>query len=135
MRHRCTTKKTSRRSGYYRAMFRNLVIALIEHGGIRTTVSRAKALKMFVEPLVTLAKKNSIANKRILYKRLHHRVSVLKLFDDLAQRYQDRPGGYTRVIHCGFRSGDCAPMAYIEFVDRPPIDELDSTTGTSKNLA
>ncbi len=110
-------------------MFRNLGIALIEHGIIRTTVSRAKALRMFVEPLVTRAKENSVANRRFAYNRLRHRASVLKLFDDIAHRCKDRPGGYTRIMHCGFRSGDSAPMAYIEFVDRPQTDNdaADST--------
>ena len=123
MRHRHSRQQTGRTRGHYRAMFRNLSASLVEHEIIRTTVPRAKKLRQFIEPLITLAKKDSVANRRLVFNRLRNRVSVLKLFNYIAPRYESRFGGYTRVMRCGFRPGDCAPMAYIELVDRPEDDD------------
>jgi len=103
-------------------MFRNMAVSLIEHEVIKTTVPKAKELKRVAEPLITLAKSDSVANRRLAFARTGDKAAVGKLFGELGPRYQDRPGGYTRILKCGYRAGDAAPMAYIELVDRPLPD-------------
>ena len=104
-------------------MFRNLSASLLRHEALKTTVPRAKELRRVVEPLITLAKHDSVANRRLAFSRLRDRKTVTKLFAELGPRFRARPGGYTRILKCGFRNGDRAPMAFVELVDRPRGDE------------
>ncbi|NKB47082.1 MAG: 50S ribosomal protein L17 [Legionellales bacterium] len=119
MRHRKAGRKLNRNSSHRKALFKNLSIALIEHELIKTTLPKAKELRRFIEPLITRSKQDSVANRRLAFSKLCHRDSVTKLFNELGPRYQQRPGGYLRILKCGFRVGDAAPMAYVELVDRP----------------
>ncbi|WP_374316173.1 50S ribosomal protein L17 [Aquabacterium sp.] len=123
MRHGNGLRKLNRTSSHRAAMFRNMANSLIEHEAIKTTVPKAKELRRIVEPLITLAKKDTLANKRLAFDRLRNRDNVVKLFAVLAPRYQARPGGYTRILKMGFRVGDNAPMAFMELVDRPEVTE------------
>ena len=109
-------------------MFRNMTSSLVEHEIIKTTLAKAKELRMFAEPLITLAKEDSVANRRLAFDRTRSKETVGKLFTNLGPRFTNRAGGYTRIIKCGYRSGDKAPMAYIELVDRPAASE-DATAG------
>lgn len=118
MRHLKSGRKLNRTSSHRRAMFRNMTAALVEHELIRTTLPKAKELRQVAEPLITLAKSDSVANRRLVFNRLRSKSAVGKLFSDLGPRYQSRPGGYIRILKCGFRTGDKAPMAYVELVDR-----------------
>ena len=122
MRHGNGLRKLNRTSSHRKAMFRNMANSLIEHEAIKTTLPKAKELRAVVEPLITLGKKPSLANRRLAFDRLRNRDSVTKLFDVLGPRYQTRPGGYTRTLKFGFRVGDNDPMALIELVDRPDVD-------------
>lgn len=122
MRHRKSGKKLSRTSSHRKAMYRNMAASLMRHELIRTTVPKAKELRRVVEPLITMAKTDDPARRRRAYDRLRDRGIVTKLFTELAPRYQGRPGGYLRIMKCGFRSGDNAPMAYVELVDRPQAE-------------
>ena len=106
-------------------MFRNMAVSLIEHELIKTTLPKAKELRRVAEPLITLAKTDSVANRRLAFSRTRSKAAVGKLFAELGPRYQERAGGYTRILKCGFRAGDSAPMAYIELVDRPRVEEID----------
>jgi large subunit ribosomal protein L17 len=106
-------------------MFRNMATSLIEHEVIKTTLPKAKELRRVAEPLITLAKEDSVANRRLAFSRTRDRAAVGKLFGEIGPRYADRPGGYTRILKCGHRPGDAAPMAYIELVDRPRLEEDD----------
>ena len=124
MRHRKTGRKLNRNSSHRKALFSNMVNSLIKHEIIKTTLPKAKELRGFAEPLITLAKTDSVAKRRLAFARLRDKDSVAKLFAELGPRYQERPGGYTRILRCGFRPGDNAPMAIIEFVDRP-VDSND----------
>ena len=119
MRHHKSGRKLNRNSSHRKAMFSNMTNSLFEHEIIKTTLPKAKELRRVAEPLITLAKKDSVANRRSAFSSLRDKEMVGKLFNELATRYKDRPGGYTRIMKCGFRSGDAAPMAYIELVDRP----------------
>ena len=119
MRHNKSGRKLNRNSSHRKAMFSNMTNSLFDHEIIKTTLPKAKELRRVAEPLITLAKNDSVANRRSAFSRLRDKEMVGKLFSELAPRYQDRPGGYTRILKCGFRSGDAAPMAYIELVDRP----------------
>ena len=119
MRHRHGLRKLNRTSAHSQAMLRNMMNSLIEHEAIKTTLPKAKELRKVIEPMITLAKKDSLANKRLAFDRLRDRDSVVKLFAVLGPRYQTRPGGYTRILKMGFRVGDNAPMAFVELVDRP----------------
>ena len=119
MRHRHGLRKINRTSAHRQAMLRNMMNSLIEHEAIKTTLPKAKELRKVIEPMITLAKKDSLANKRLAFNRLRDRDSVVKLFAVLGPRYQTRPGGYTRILKMGFRVGDNAPMAFVELVDRP----------------
>lgn len=119
MRHRHSGRKLNRNSAHRKAMFRNMTASLVEHEVIKTTVAKAKELRTVAEPLITLAKTDSVANRRLAFSRLRSKEAVGKLFTDLGPRYQARPGGYIRILKCGVRAGDKAPMAYVELVDRP----------------
>ncbi|PHS18833.1 MAG: 50S ribosomal protein L17 [Kangiella sp.] len=123
MRHRKSGRQLNRNSSHRKAMFKNMAVSMIEHELIKTTVPKAKELRRVVEPLITLAKEDSVANRRLAFARTRSKSAVGKLFDELGPRYQERPGGYLRIIKAGFRTGDKAPMAYVELVDRPIIEE------------
>ena len=120
MRHRLSNRKLNRTSSHRAALLRNLSIALLTHEAIKTTLPKAKELRRVVEPLITLGKKPTLANRRLAFDRLRDRDLVSKLFNDLGPRFMARPGGYVRILKFGFRQGDNAPMAYVELVDRPP---------------
>ncbi|KAF0192926.1 MAG: 50S ribosomal protein L17 [Gammaproteobacteria bacterium] len=119
MRHRNSGRQLSRNSSHRKAMFRNMAASLLKHEIIRTTVPKAKELRRVAEPLITLAKNDSVAKRRLAYARLRDRDIVTKLFSELGPRYKARPGGYLRILKTGFRVGDNAPMAIVELVDRP----------------
>ena len=121
MRHLKSGKKLNRTSSHRKAMFSNMTASLIEHEAIKTTLPKAKELRRVAEPLITLAKNDSVANRRLAFSRLRNDSAVGKLFAELGPRYQERPGGYMRILKCGFRAGDAAPMAIVELVDRPEI--------------
>ena len=122
MRHRQSGRQLNRNSSHRQAMFRNMTSSLVEHEIIKTTLAKAKELRSYAEPLITLAKEDSVANRRLAFSRVQDKATVGKLFTELGPRYQERPGGYLRVIKCGLRPGDKAPMAYVELVDRPAAD-------------
>ena len=126
MRHGHGLRKLNRTSSHRLAMLQNMMNSLIEHEAIKTTVPKAKELRRVIEPMITLAKKPTVANKRLAFDRLRNRDSVVKLFGELGPRYQSRPGGYTRILKMGFRVGDNAPMALVELVDRPEVSEAAS---------
>ena len=130
MRHRKSGRKLNRNSPQRAALKRGLATSIIEHESVKTTVAKAKEIRGFLEPLVTLAKKNTVANQRLAFSRLQSKEAVAKLFEELGPRYKDRPGGYLRVIKRGFRPGDKAPAAQIEFVKEVVVDadEIDSIT-------
>ena len=132
MRHRQSGRQLNRNSSHRQAMFRNMSVSLIEHELIKTTVAKAKELRRVVEPLITLAKEDSVANRRLAFSRTRNKAAVGKLFDELGPRYEERPGGYLRIIKAGFRAGDKAPMAYVELVDRPVIEEEDEIEETEE---
>ena len=119
MRHRHSGRQLNRNSSHRKALWRNMVASLVEHELIKTTLPKAKELRRVAEPLITLAKKPTVANRRLAYARLRDRNAVSKLFDNLGPRFQDRPGGYTRILKCGPRAGDNAPMAYVQLLDIP----------------
>ena len=126
MRHRKSGRQLNRNSSHRKAMFKNMACSLFEHEVIKTTLPKAKELKRVAEPLITLAKNDSVANRRLAFSRTGSKDVVGKLFTDLGPRYAERPGGYTRILKAGFRAGDAAPMAYVELVDRPvDFDEDD----------
>ena len=119
MRHQKAGRKFNRTSAHREAMFRNMAASLIKHGLIKTTLPKAKDLRRVAEPLITLGKIDGVANRRLAFSRLRDKEAVGTLFTTLGPRYQSRPGGYLRILKCGFRAGDNAPMAYVELVDRP----------------
>lgn len=125
MRHRHSGRQLNRNSSHRKAMFRNMAVSLVEHELIKTTLPKAKELRSYAEPLITLAKKDSVANRRLAFDRTRSKEAVGKLFDELGPRYQERPGGYVRILKCGYRAGDKAPMAYVELVDRPEPDVVE----------
>jgi len=122
MRHRQSNRKLNRTTSHRLAMFRNMSNSLLKHEVIKTTLPKAKELRRFVEPLITLGKEPSLANHRLAFDRLRDREMVVKLFGELGPRYKTRPGGYLRILKYGFRNGDNAPMALVELVDRPDSD-------------
>ena len=124
MRHRKSGRHLNRSRSHYHAMFRNMSASLLRHELIRTTLPKAKELRRIVEPLITRAKVDTVANRRIAFARLRDQGCVAKLFAELGPRYRVRPGGYVRIVKCGNRTGDEAPMAYIELVDRPMTDDV-----------
>ena len=135
MRHRKSGRQLNRNSSHRKAMFSNMAASLIESEVIKTTLPKAKELRRVVEPLITLAKEDSVANRRLAFSRMRSKSAVGKLFTEHGPRYQDRPGGYTRILKCGFRTGDAAPMAYIELVGRPVIAlELDEDYANAEAL-
>ncbi|MCB1938672.1 MAG: 50S ribosomal protein L17 [Rhodocyclaceae bacterium] len=123
MRHRNGLRKLNRTSSHRQAMFRNMANSLLNHEAIKTTLPKAKELRRVVEPLITLGKKPSLANRRLAFNRLRDRDMVVKLFDVLGPRFAERNGGYLRILKCGFRDGDNAPMAFVELLDRPEVEE------------
>lgn len=128
MRHRKSGRQLNRNSSHRQAMFRNMASSLVRHEVIKTTLPKAKELRRVIEPLITLAKTDSVANRRLAFARTRDKEVVGKLFNELGPRFSERPGGYTRILKCGFRAGDNAPMAYIELVDRPEVaEEVEAT--------
>ena len=125
MRHRHSGRQLGRNSSHRKAMFKNMAVSLLRHEIIRTTLPKAKELRRVVEPLITRGKQDSVANRRIIFARTRDSEITAKLFTEIGPRYQDRPGGYIRILKCGFRKGDRAPMAYVELVDRPIIEDED----------
>ena len=125
MRHRKTGRQLNRNSSHRKAMFSNMATSLFRHELIKTTLPKAKELRGYAEPLITLSKEDTVAKRRLAFARLRDRDVVTKLFNELGPRYQERPGGYVRIIKCGFRVGDSAPMAYVELVDRPEPEVVD----------
>ena len=123
MRHRNGLRKLNRTSSHRLAMLRNMTVSLLKHEAIKTTLPKAKELRRVVEPMITLGKNPSLANKRLAFDRLRDREIVVKLFAEIGPRYATRPGGYLRILKCGFRVGDNAPMAFVELVDRPEQTE------------
>lgn len=123
MRHRKSGRQLNRNSSHRKAMFQNMANSLFEHELIKTTLPKAKELRRIAEPLITLAKEDSVASRRLAFDRMRDKAMVGKLFTELAPRYKDRPGGYLRIMKCGFRAGDAAPMAYVELVDRAEVTE------------
>ena len=126
MRHRHSGRQLNRNSSHRKAMFKNMSVSLFEHELIRTTVAKAKELRGVAERLITLAKVDTVANRRLAFSRLRDRDAVTKLFTEIGPRYANRPGGYLRVLKCGFRTGDKAPMAYVELVDRPIVEATEA---------
>lgn len=124
MRHRKSGRQLNRNSSHRIAMFKNMASSLVKHEVIKTTLPKAKELRRVIEPLITLAKNDSVANRRLAMARTADKEVVGKLFNELGPRYDARPGGYTRILKCGFRAGDNAPMAYVELVDRPITEEV-----------
>ena len=123
MRHRKSGRQLNRNSSHRQAMFKNMAGSLVKHEVIKTTLPKAKELRRVIEPLITLAKQDSVANRRLAFARTGDKEVVGKLFNDLGPRYEARPGGYTRILKCGYRAGDSAPMAFVELVDRPVAEE------------
>ena len=128
MRHQKSGRKLGRTSSHRQAMFRNMAVSLFRHEQIRTTLPKAKELRRVAEPLITMAKNPTMARRRLAFARLRDKDIVGKLFDELAPRYKARPGGYTRILKCGFRRGDNAPMAYVQMVDQPTETAEDSAS-------
>ncbi|MDX2476893.1 MAG: 50S ribosomal protein L17 [Gammaproteobacteria bacterium] len=122
MRHRKSGRKLGMTSAHRKAMFKNMTVSLLRHEEIRTTLPKAKELRRHAEPLITMAKTSSVANRRLAFSRLRDRDMVSKLFDDLGVHYKDRPGGYLRILKCGYRPGDKAPMAIVQMVSREKVD-------------
>ena len=133
MRHRYSGRKLNKTGPHKRAMFRNMTASLVEHELIKTTLPKAKELRSFAEPLITLSKQDNVANRRLAFDRLRNKETVAKLFTDLGPRYQERPGGYVRILKCGYRTGDKAPMAYVELVGREIVDKKKEEQQGQKN--
>ena len=125
MRHRHSGRQLNRNSSHRKAMFRNMTASLIEHESIKTTLPKAKELRRVAEPLITLSKKDSVSNRRLAFDRLRSKMAVGKLFSEIGPRYEERPGGYIRILKCGYRTGDQAPMVYVELVDREKTGEAE----------
>ncbi len=132
MRHRESGRKLNRNGSHRKAMFRNMAVSLMQHEMIKTTLPKAKELRRVAEPLITLAKNDSVAKRRLAFSRLRDRATVTKLFSELGPRYKERPGGYLRILKCGFRTGDKAPMAIVELVDRPNSDLEENNDSTEE---
>ncbi len=123
MRHRKSGRQLNRNSSHRKAMFRNMANSLFEHELIKTTLPKAKELRRVAEPLITMAKEDSVAKRRVAFARLRDQAAVARLFGELGPRYKERPGGYLRILKCGYRAGDKAPMAFVELVDRPIVED------------
>ena len=128
MRHSKSGRKLNRNSSHRKAMFRNMANSLFEHEIIKTTVPKAKELRRVAEPLITIAKEDSVAHRRLAFDRMRDKATVGKLFDEIGPRYLERPGGYLRIMKCGYRTGDKAPMAYVELIGRPRLDDEQDET-------
>lgn len=133
MRHRKSGRQLNRNSSHRKAMFQNMAVSLISHEMIKTTLPKAKELRKVAEPLITMSKTDSVAKRRLAFARLRDKAAVGKLFVELGPRYKDRPGGYLRILKCGYRPGDQAPMAYVELVDRPQSEEELETDSEASN--
>jgi len=129
MRHRKSGRQLNRNSSHRKAMFQNMAVSLLQHELIKTTLPKAKELRRVAEPLITMAKNDTVHKRRLAFSRLRDRATVTKLFNELGPRYKERPGGYLRILKAGFRTGDKAPMAYVELVDRPQV-EAEAESGT-----
>lgn len=129
MRHRQSGRKLNRNSSHRKAMYQNMAVSLMQHEVIKTTLPKAKELRRVAEPLITMARSDSVAKRRLAFSRLRDRSAVTKLFNELGPRYKDRPGGYLRILKCGFRAGDNAPMAFVELVDRPVDADIEQKQG------
>ena len=125
MRHRQSGRQLNRNSSHRKAMFKNMACSLFRHEIIRTTLPKAKELRGVAEPLITRAKNDSLANRRVVFDRIRDKEMVGKLFAEIAPRYKERPGGYIRILKCGYRAGDNAPMAFVELIDRPQEEEVE----------
>ena len=125
MRHRLGLRKLNRTSAHRSAMLRNITVSLLREELIKTTLPKAKELRRVIEPIITLGKKPSLANRRLAFDRLRDRDMVVKLFDELGPRFANRNGGYLRILKCGLRDGDNAPMAYVELLDRPDVEAVE----------
>lgn len=123
MRHRSSGRRLGRNSSHRKAMFQNMTASLLNHELIKTTLPKAKELRRVAEPLITLAKEDTVANRRLAFSRLRDKDMVKKLFEVIGPRFAKRPGGYLRILKCGFRVNDCAPLAYVELMDRPEVAE------------
>lgn len=134
MRHQKSGRKLNRNSSHRQAMFRNMVVSLFRYEQIRTTLPKAKELRRFAEPLITLGKRPSLANRRLAFSRLRDRQVVGKLFDDLSVHFKDRPGGYLRILKTGYRVGDAAPMAVVQLVDRNIVSDSDAVAPIEKKV-
>ncbi len=132
MRHRQSGRQLNRNSSHRKAMFKNMACSLFRHEIIRTTLPKAKELRGVAEPLITRAKTDSLANRRVVFDRIRDKEMVGKLFAEIAPRYTERPGGYIRILKCGYRAGDNAPMAFVELVDRPQEEEAEDDEETAK---
>lgn len=135
MRHRLSGRQLNRTSSHRSAMFSNMAASLLQHEIIKTTLPKAKELRRVAEPLITLAKKDSVANRRLAFNRLRSKEAVGKLFSEIGPRYEARPGGYLRIVKCGFRAGDKAPMAYVELVNRPEKIKASDVVNTEESAA
>lgn len=129
MRHRQSGRQLNRNSSHRKAMFKNMAASLFRHELIKTTLPKAKELRRVAEPLITRSKVDSVANRRIVFDRIRDRDMVTKLFNELGPRFKDRPGGYLRILKCGYRAGDKAPMAIVELLDRPDVEETAALEG------
>ncbi len=125
MRHRNSGRKLNRNSSHRKAMFKNMAASLVQHEVIKTTLAKAKELRGVIEPLITISKIDSVSKRRLVFARIRDREAVGKLFNELGPRYKERPGGYLRILKCGYRNGDKAPMALVELVDRPAIESAE----------
>ena len=132
MRHRKSGRQLNRNSSHRQAMFKNMAGSLVKHEVIKTTLPKAKELRRVIEPLITMAKEDSVANRRLAFARTGDKEVVGKLFNELGPRYEARPGGYTRILKCGFRAGDNAPMAFVELVDRPEVEAAEEAEATEE---
>ncbi|QJR81525.1 50S ribosomal protein L17 [Alteromonas pelagimontana] len=132
MRHRKSGRQLNRNSSHRQAMFRNMAGSLVKHEVIKTTLPKAKELRRVIEPLITMAKQDSVSNRRLAFARTGDKEVVGKLFNELGPRYEARPGGYTRIMKCGFRAGDNAPMAFVELVDRPEVEVSEEAEATEE---
>ena len=128
MKHKKSGRRLGRKSPHRRVMFRNMSVSLFKHGAIKTTLAKAKELRRVAEPLITLAKTDNLANRRLVFDRIRDKAIVTKLFTKIATHYLNRSGGYLRILKCGFRNGDNAPMAYVELVDHTAFQEEASST-------
>ncbi len=135
MRHRLGLRKLNRTSSHRLAMLRNMTVSLLRHETIKTTLPKAKELRRVVEPIITLGKKPSLANRRLAFDRLRDREIVIKLFDEIGPRYATRNGGYLRILKCGFRDGDNAPMAFVELLDQPEVPAEEIAAGDEEKVA